>query len=157
MIIGADPGKTGCIVAIDHGGQILDWLHMPTLIVGSKQRVNAAAISAWLSERQPEHCFLEQVGAGKQQGASSMFTFGHAAGLLEGTIAGAGIPFTLVTPQRWKKHAGLIGTDKDAARSRCVQLYPQCREFDLKGKGQALADAVLIARYGLTTLNQAAA
>jgi crossover junction endodeoxyribonuclease RuvC len=54
----------------------------------------------------------------------------------------------MVTPQKWKKAAGLIGTDKDAARTRAIQLWPNWRDLDKKGKGQALADAALIARYG---------
>src|SRR5690606_14340133 len=90
-----------------------------------------------------------QVGAMPGQGVSSMFTFGHAAGVVEGLIQGLGIPYTLVTPQAWKRRAGLIGSDKDAARSRAIQLYPGVRVLDLKEKGQAVADAMLIARYGL--------
>lgn len=43
----------------------------------------------------------------------------------------------------------LIGYEKDAARSRAIQLYPGVRVLDLKAKGQAVADAMLIARYGL--------
>ena len=38
--------------------------------------------------------------------------------------------------------------DKDAARTRAIQLWPAWRDLDLKGKGQALADAALIARFG---------
>jgi hypothetical protein len=53
-----------------------------------------------------------------------------------------------VTPQAWKKSQGLIGTDKDAARSRAIQLWPTWKELHKKGKGQALADAALIARRG---------
>lgn len=129
---------------------------MPVVKVGKKTRVNGAAVSAFfrkLSEAHPEspmHCYLEQVGSMPGQGVSSMFTFGHAAGLVEGVVTGAGIPLTLVTPQAWKKAAGLIGQDKDAARSRAIQLYPLIRELDAKGKGQAIADALLIARHGIT-------
>jgi crossover junction endodeoxyribonuclease RuvC len=54
----------------------------------------------------------------------------------------------MVTPQKWKKAAGLIGTDKEAARARAIQLWPEWRALDTKGKGQALADAALISRYG---------
>lgn len=73
------------------------------------------------------------------QGVSSMFTFGHAAGVVEGIIQGFNIPYTLitlVTPQAWKKSAGLIGTDKDAARSRAIQLHPDLRVLDKKCKGK---------------------
>jgi crossover junction endodeoxyribonuclease RuvC len=163
MIIGIDPGGTGALVALRADGRIVDTLIMPTIKVGTKTRVNAAAISAWLKELSEDcddgmRAFLEQVnampsgppGAKRTMGTASAFNFGHAAGLVEGVISGAMIPLTLVTPQAWKKHAGLIGSDKDAARSRAIQLYPSCRILDQKGKGQAVADALLIARYGLS-------
>lgn len=156
IIIGIDPGCSGAVVALDDKGQHLDHLDMPTIKVGTKSRVNGAAVAAFLRglmeahPTKPLHCYLEQVGAMPGQGVSSMFTFGHAAGLVEGVIAGAGLPITLVTPQAWKKHAGLIGSDKDAARSRAIQLYPGARFLDAKAKGRALADAMLIARYGLS-------
>ncbi len=76
------------------------------------------------------------------QGTASMFTFGHATGVAEGSSEGLNIPYTLVTPQAWKKSAGLIGSDKDAARSRAIQLYPELRALDAKAKGQAIADAL---------------
>jgi len=64
-----------------------------------------------------------------------------------GVLGAMCIPHTMVTPQAWKKAAGLIGTDKDAARARAIQLWPKWRELDKKGKGQALADAALIAKF----------
>lgn len=153
MIIGIDPGVSGAIVIMGNNGHYLDHLLMPVIKVGSKSRVSGAAvhrfISEWVEDMQA-HCYLEQVGAMPGQGVSSMFSFGHAAGLVEGVITGLGIPLTLVTPQAWKKHAGLIGQDKDASRSRAVQLFPEIRALEQKGKGQAIADALLIARYGLT-------
>jgi crossover junction endodeoxyribonuclease RuvC len=59
------------------------------------------------------------------------------------------MPVELVPPQAWKKRAGLIGKDKDAARSRAIQMWPDWRELDKKGAGQAFADAALIAYYGV--------
>lgn len=163
MIIGIDPGVGGALVALRADGYLLDTLLMPTIKVGTKSRVNGAAVAAWLKEVRegwnvPWHAYLEQVnampsgapGSKRSMGTGSAFTFGHAAGLVEGVITGAGLPMTLVTPQAWKKSSGLIGSDKDAARSRAIQLYPSCRLLDLKGKGQAIADAILIARHGIS-------
>lgn len=149
-IIGADPGVSGCIVvlAAETYGYV-DHLHMPTMKVGSKNRVNAAALAAWLREWDGATiAYLEDVAARPGQGVSSMFSFGRSAGILEGCMAGVMVPVTYVTPTSWKKRAGLVGKDKDAARSRAIQLYPSLRDLDLKGKGQALADAILIARFG---------
>ena len=150
MIIGIDPGTSGAIVLIDDDGKFIDALPMPSIKTGKASRVNAAAIVAFLSAYKLllDHCYIEQVGAMKGQGVTSMFSFGHSAGVVEGLIAGMGIPYSKITPQAWKKAYNLIGKDKDAARSRAVELYPDVRLLDQKGKGQAIADAIFIARHG---------
>lgn len=147
--IGVDPGCSGSLVALGPTLEVLDTLLMPTMKVGTNTRVNAAALGSFLERWHGAHAFLELVHAMPGQGARSMFTFGHAAGVVEGVIQALGMPLTLVTPQAWKKRAGLIGEDKDAARSRAIQLWPAWRDLDAKTKGQALADAALIARFGL--------
>lgn len=147
-VLGIDPGCSGALVLITGQGAYIDHLAMPTIKVGTKSRVNGAAVSAWVRQYGITHAYLEQVGAMPGQGTASMFTFGHAAGVAEGILQGLNIPYTLVTPQAWKKSAGLIGSDKDAARSRAIQLYPGLRALDAKAKGQAIADALLIARHG---------
>lgn len=148
-VLGIDPGCSGALVLITEHGGYIDHLAMPTIKVGTKSRVNGAAVAAWVRQYGITHAYLEQVGAMPGQGTASMFTFGHAAGVAEGILQGLNIPYTLVTPQAWKKSAGLIGSDKDAARSRAIQLYPGLRALDAKAKGQAIADALLIARHGI--------
>lgn len=148
-VLGIDPGCSGSLVLITEQGGYIDHLPMPTIKVGTKSRVNGAAVAAWIRQYGISHAYLEQVGAMPGQGTASMFTFGHAAGVAEGILQGLNIPYTLVTPQSWKKSAGLIGSDKDAARSRAIQLYPELRALDAKAKGQAIADALLIARHGI--------
>ena len=145
--IGIDPGASGAIVVL-HDNKIVGFLLMPVFKDGKSTRVNGAEVANFMRKYPGGHVYLERVHAMPGQGVSSMFTFGHAAGVVEGILQGACIPYTLVTPQSWKKRAGLIGADKDAARSRAIQLYPDLRILDLKGKGQAVADAILIARFG---------
>ena len=161
LILGIDPGITGSLTLLRASDlSYVDHLLTPTIKVGSKNRLNGAAINAWFQQHQGiTHAFLEQVnampgsgGTGPKMGAASAFTFGHAAGYVEGVVTGGGLPLTLISPTKWKKHAGLIGTDKDAARSRAIQLYPDVRVLDLKGKGQAVADSMLIARCGQAIL-----
>jgi crossover junction endodeoxyribonuclease RuvC len=130
------------------------WTLMPTLKVGSNSQVNGAALAAFLRQLlapgliEPAHAYIEKVNAMPGQGVTSMFNFGHAAGTACGVVAGLEIAHTFITPQSWKKKAGLMGQDKDAARTRAIQLWPWWRELDLKGKGQAYADAALIAYFG---------
>jgi len=149
LILGIDPGASGSLCLLHEStGDYVAHLQMPKVKVGKANRVNAAAVTDFIETyiNDIKHCYLEKVHAMPGQGVSSMFSFGHSAGIVEGVVVALGIPLTLVTPQSWKKTAGLIGKDKDAARSRAIQLYPGIRDLDLKGKGQALADSMLIAR-----------
>jgi crossover junction endodeoxyribonuclease RuvC len=149
MLIGIDPGTSGALVVLADDGALWASALMPTFKNGKSSRVNGAALGAFLREyADGAHAYLEAVHAMPKQGVTSVFTFGHAAGVVEGLLQGIGIPYTLITPNTWKKRAGLIGQDKDAARSRAIQLWPHWRELDLKGKGQAFADAALIAKFG---------
>jgi len=147
--IGIDPGVSGALVAINDQGSIIDVLLMPTYKEGTKSRVNGAAMATWLIQHtDAQSCFVEKVHAMPGQGVSSMFNFGHSLGVIHGVVLTLGLSMREVTPQSWKKHHGLIGTDKDAARTAAIKIYPKEVILNAKGKGQALADALLIARYG---------
>lgn len=149
-VIGIDPGCSGAVVVLQSAAQPLpvEWIRMPTLKVGQSTRVDAAAVARFLQDFDGSPVFIEQVHAMPKQGVSSVYTFGHAAGVVEGVVAALMLPVTLVTPQTWKKRAGLIGSEKDAARSRAIQLWPRWADLAKKGAGQAFADAALIARFG---------
>lgn len=145
--IGIDPGCSGAVVVLEDGLPY-QWINMPLLKVGTSTRVNGSVLAAFLRPFRGSPVFLELVGIMPKQGAGSAFTFGHSAGVIQGVVQGAGHPLTLVTPQKWKKAARLIGSEKDRARSTAILLWPSWRELDSKGKGGALADAALIALHG---------
>jgi crossover junction endodeoxyribonuclease RuvC len=147
LTLGIDPGVSGAIVLLEDG-QPIEWDLMPALKTGKATRVNGAAVARLCSLLPSDHIYVEAVHSMPKQGVSSSFNFGHSAGVIEGVLQALAAPYTLVTPQAWKKRAGLIGQDKDAARSRAIQLWPAWRALDKKGAGQAFADAALIALYG---------
>jgi crossover junction endodeoxyribonuclease RuvC len=144
--IGLDPGISGAIVFLEDGKPI-EWYRMPVMKIGTHQRTNASALAAML-RKSNTHAYVEQVGAMPGQGTASMFSFGHSCGVIAGVLGSLEIPVTMVTPQSWKKRAGLTGTEKDASRSLAIQRWPEWRELDKKGAGQAYADAAFIALYG---------
>jgi crossover junction endodeoxyribonuclease RuvC len=147
-LIGIDPGISGAIVILGAGMTPIEWLRMPSLKVGKASRVDCAALARFLQDYDNGLAYVEHVGSMPGQGVASMFTFGHATGSVEGVLAALMIPVTLVAPAAWKRRAGLIGADKDAARSRAIQLWPRWDALGKKGEGQAFADAALIARFG---------
>jgi crossover junction endodeoxyribonuclease RuvC len=147
MIVGIDPGASGALVIMENN-QPIEWMRMPTMKIGSTTRVNAAAIASLLQNYQITKAYVENVHSMPKQGVASSFNFGHSCGVVEGVVAACGIPIHMVTPQTWKKRAGLIGQDKDAARSAAIRLWPQWHALHKKLEGQAMADAALIAIYG---------
>ena len=149
-LIGIDPGVSGAIVILQSAVKpyVVEWTRMPTVKVGKSTRVDAAELARFLQDYDTGHAYIEAVHAMPGQGVTSMFTFGHAAGVADGVVSTLCIPSTHVRPEVWKKRAGLIGKDKDAARSRAIQLWPNWAALGKKGEGQAFADAALIARYG---------
>lgn len=146
-IIGIDPGAIGAIVTLERDMPI-EWEMMPTMKVGSATRVNAAALAEIIKRSPGAEVFLESVHSMPGQGVSSTFNFGHSCGTIAGVLGALNVRVTLVQPQAWKKRAGLIGTDKDASRARAIQYWPEWRELDKKGRGQAYADAAFIAVFG---------
>jgi crossover junction endodeoxyribonuclease RuvC len=149
--IGIDPGNTGAVAVLGING-FVDVHDMPLMASGKKQQVNAAELFKILLSIKAMSAggvdaVVEKVSAMPGQGVSSMFNFGMGFGVIQGVLAGAGIPYTLVTPQSWKKRAGLIGKDKDMARTVAQQLYPDAPLGRKKDIGRA--DAILIARFGV--------
>lgn len=147
MIIGIDPGNTGALAFMKISGEV-EVVDMPLMANGKKQQVNASELTKIISSRlQPNtRAIVEKVSAMPGQGVSSMFNFGMGYGVIQGVLAALGVPYTLCTPQRWKKAATLIGKDKDNARTLAQQLYPDAPLGRKKDIGRA--DAILIARFG---------
>jgi crossover junction endodeoxyribonuclease RuvC len=155
MKIGIDPGNSGAIAFLNSKGECLGVVDMPTMTLnGKKQQVNAVElariIERWRNlSNEPLVAFLEAVSAMPGQGVSSMFNFGMGYGIVQGVLATQRIPFILVRPQQWKKRAGLIGAEKDKARTLAQQMYPSVDLSRKKDIGRA--DSILIARFGEST------
>lgn len=152
MIFGIDPGCSGAIVALNDDGTMHRHIPMPVMKADTdkRSRIDGAQIADFFREHLGVKCTaaIEHVGPMPKDGVTNAFTFGHGTGIIEGVLQAFEIPYTKVRPQAWKKGAGLIGMDKDAARIKTIRMYPDLRVLDLKGKGQAVADAILIARFG---------
>lgn len=150
MILGIDPGASGALVALDRQGEPIEWMRMPIMKEGSATRVNGLAVAEFIRSLPSDsvRAYVESVHSMPKQGVTSSFNFGHSAGVIAGVLAALEIPTVMVTPQRWKRRANLIGTNKDAARSKAIIRWPKWRDLDKIGAGQAYADAAFIAIYG---------
>jgi crossover junction endodeoxyribonuclease RuvC len=101
---------------------------------------------AGLQKYRPLFVFVEQVSSMPKQGVSAVFTFGTSYGIVRGCLGALEIPFVLVTPQKWKRKAGLIGKEKDLCRTLMQQRYPQAELGRKRDIGRA--DAIAIGLFG---------
>ena len=154
LIIGIDPGISGSICFFEDG-KILDVVEMPTMTDGkkNKRQVNGSQIYNEISkrinkiEKQKIRVVIEQVSAMPGQGVTSMFNFGQSFGILKGICSAMQIPMYFVRPAKWKKYFGLINSEKDASRTRAIEMFPYFSSELSKKKDSNKADAILIASF----------
>jgi len=150
-VLGIDPGASGALCLLCTKTGILEVYDMPTVTIkrGTRQvrQVNAALLVDVIREARPDKAFVEAVHAMPGQGVSSMFAFGRALGVIEGSLAGLGVSQTLVPPAEWTKAMRVKG-GKDGARNRAIELYPIHANLFARVKDDGRADAALIATYG---------
>ena len=154
LIIGIDPGISGSICFFEDG-KILDVIEMPTMNEGkkNKRQVNGAQIYNEITdrinklERQDVRVVVEQVSAMPGQGVTSMFNFGQSFGIIKGICSAMQLPLYFVRPTKWKKYFNLIKSEKDASRTRAIEIFPYFSSQLSKKKDSNKADAILIASF----------
>ena len=154
LIIGIDPGISGSICFFEDG-KILDVIEMPTMNEGkkNKRQVNGAQIYNEITDRinnlrkQDVRVVVEQVSAMPGQGVTSMFNFGQSFGIIKGICSAMQLPLYFVRPTKWKKYFNLIKSEKDASRTRAIEIFPYFSSQLSKKKDSNKADAILIASF----------
>ena len=154
LIIGIDPGISGSICFLQDG-KILEVIEMPTMTEGkkNKKQVNGSQIYNEICriinniEKQDIRIVIEQVSAMPGQGVTSMFNFGQSFGILKGISSAMQLPVYFVRPAKWKKYFNLINSEKDASRTRAIEIFPYFSSQLSKKKDSNKADAILIANF----------
>ena len=154
LIIGIDPGISGSLCFFEDG-KILDVIEMPTMTDGkkNKRQINGSQIYNEISkrikyiEKKDIKVIIEQVSAMPGQGVTSMFNFGQSFGILKGICSAMQLPMYFVRPARWKKYFNLINSQKDASRTKAIEIFPYFSSNLSKKKDSNKADAILIANY----------
>jgi len=154
LIIGIDPGISGSICFFEDG-KIVDVIEMPTMTEGkkNKKQVNGSQIYNEILKRINKlpkkniRVIVEQVSAMPGQGVTSMFNFGQSFGILKGICSAMQLPIYFVRPAKWKKYFNLINSEKDASRTRAIEIFPYFSSQLSKKKDANKADAILIASF----------
>ena len=154
LIIGIDPGISGSICFL-LDGKILEVLEMPTMAEGkkNKKQINGSQIYNEINriinkiQNQEVRVVIEQVSAMPGQGVTSMFNFGQSFGILKGICSAMKLPMYFVRPAKWKKYFNLINSQKDASRTKAIEIFPYFSQELSKKKDANKADAILIASF----------
>lgn len=173
IVVGLDPGVSGAVALFDPSKSAasgLRWVveDLPVVTLTKRSELNVAALRDLLRKFSPEHGFLELVsampsianpktGERRGMGATSAFNFGGMFFGIQAVLGCCDVPFSLVTPQTWKKFHSLKGSDKEASRRRALQLFPDQAAALRRKMDQNRAEAMLIAAYGANRLGLLAA
>ena len=154
LVIGIDPGISGSICFFQDG-KIIDVVEMPTMTEGkkNKKQVNGSQIFNEISyrikkiDKKDIKVVIEQVSAMPGQGVTSMFNFGQSFGILKGICSAMQLPMYFVIPSKWKKYFNLLNSEKDASRTRAIEIFPYFSSQLSRKKDSNKADAILIASF----------
>ena len=162
LIIGIDPGISGAICFFEDG-KVKEIIDMPTMAEGkkNKRQVNGTQIYNEISlrinkfQKKEIIIVIEQVSAMPGQGVTSMFNFGQSFGVLKGICSAMQLSMYFVRPAKWKKYFGLIKTEKDASRTKVIEIFPYISSQLSRKKDSNKADAILIASFFYNTYKKA--
>ena len=162
LIIGIDPGISGAICFFEDG-QVKEIIDMPVMADGkkNKRQVNGNQIYNEILKRINKFqkkdiiVVIEQVSAMPGQGVTSMFNFGQSFGVLKGICSAMQLSMFFIRPAKWKKYFGLIKTEKDASRTKVIEIFPYISSQLSRKKDSNKADAVLIASFFYNTYKKA--
>ena len=154
LIIGIDPGISGSLCFFEDG-KIVDVIEMPVMAEGkkNKRQVNGAQTYNEIFNRTKNiekkniKVIIEQVSAMPGQGVTSMFNFGQSFGVLKGICSAMQLSVYFVRPAKWKKYFNLINSEKDASRTKAIEVFPYISQQLSKKKDANKADAILISSF----------
>lgn len=168
LYVGVDPGKNGAVAVIwpDCEVTLYDLTGNPhddasiflAIMAANPHHVFAKNSTVWhvCIERTTAMPSDDDPATGKRRGmgATSAYNFGKVCGQLEGALAALQIPYTLVSPTKWRNAMfdsggkGLTQKERKAAsRALAMRLYPQVADQLKRVKDADRAEALLIARY----------
>ncbi len=158
LIIGIDPGLSGAI-SFFINGRVSEVIEMPVMAEGkkNKKQINGPQVYNEIQSRiknfEKKEIFvvIEQVSAMPGQGVTSMFNFGQSFGVLKGICSAMQLSIYFVRPAKWKKYFNLIKTEKDASRTKVIEIFPYISSQLSKKKDANKADAILISSFFYNT------
>lgn len=153
IVAGLDPGKTGALVVLYEDGSTLV-LRVP--LTPKPYRPDWVEWNrSWRSHLAfgcPDVFVAEAVHGWRGQGAAASFSFGQAEGFAKAILMSFGRPIHRAPPIVWKHKLG-IAPDKGDAIAEALRLVPSIAPHVKRKKDDGVAEAALLAYYGLMTIS----
>lgn len=160
-ILGIDPGLSGGIAVIDECFQLVDCFRMPVKDIGGKNKVDAGALFARLSQFKIDLAVLELVGTRPGEGAVGAFSFGDGYGAVRAVLECLGVPYRLERPQAWRGGQSLTGLSKEQIAEIAFEVFQadeiyrgkRLKKDGTRGCNDGISDALMIAKFGVRFLD----
>lgn len=158
IALAIDIGLTGALAAVDSYGtaRVVD---LPTVPDGKTRRLDGRALIVALREFWPlngsdamlvfEDVRPRPMGNGNGHGNTmhSQGSLMRSRGAIEAACDIARVPMVTVQPATWKRHLGLLKSEKGASREKALALYPALADRLKRVKDHNRAEAVLLAHW----------
>lgn len=160
-ILGIDPGLSGGYALVNDKAELLSCGNFPTHIVKkngkASTQLDGADLALLIEVTKATHAFVEAVSSRPRQ--AGQFQFGINTGMIHGILYAHKIKFEVVASAVWKASFGIKRTEtetkkdkKNEARAIASVLFPkQAKSFE-RVKDDGVAEATLIALYGLYSI-----
>lgn len=157
-ILGIDPGLSGGYAVVDEKASLLSCGQFPTHTVKkngkASTQLDGADLAVLLGTTKATHAFVEVVSSRPRQ--AGQFQFGINTGMIHGILHAHKIKFELVASASWKSGYGIKRLEaetkkdkKNEARAIASTLFPKQAKSFARVKDDGVAEATLIALYGL--------
>lgn len=156
-VVGIDPGLLGGLCLLGDGRTILELVRMPVsgvrIGLSSRERkwIDVSRVFELLQRWQPDRVYIEQQFPIAKQGATSTFTTAFNYGALCATLMALDLDHTIVQSRTWKALLE-VTFDKRSTQAKASQIWPAHADKWSSGATNGLAEAALIAWFGLKTL-----
>lgn len=154
--LGVDPGLSGALALVHKTTQALITYPMPTQALKGKTVLDPTTLASWIDVHSHliSHAYVEQVTSRPRQ--AGQLLMGVNAGILHGVLYANCIRFTVVSPTSWKAWYGLKRDEsetyrdsKNHSRALATEMFPHHAHAFKRVKDDGVAEASLIALYGL--------
>lgn len=161
--VGIDNGLKGAVVVLDQQARLVAWWDTPTVDMGKGKGVKTEFAPAEMGKIVHKinkdgpaavRVWLEVAQAMPKQGLSSTFKTGKGAGLWEGIVVGACLPYDVVHPRTWTAEVLRDipkGDPKKRSMLKCLRILPTLPLTKPRGSVLCMdgrSDAALLAYFG---------